>query len=120
MKYSTKTIIIKAENIVGLITVEKFGIPKLACKCSTFVKSLLVAPWPLTLAGLILAGANSKHQDCKQKGQKMKHLPKTWLLGGKQFEDFRRKKEQKHYFRTFKKTQWNTGTLNASIDTHGP
>ena len=50
----------KAKTIVGLITVEKFDLANPVCKCSTFVKSLLVAPWSLTLAGLILAGAKSK------------------------------------------------------------
>ena len=39
------------------------------------------------------------------KVQKMKDLPKTWVLRGKQFEDFRRKKKQEHYSRPFKKTQ---------------
>ena len=29
------------------------------------------------------------------KEQKTKDLPKTWILTGKQFEDFRRKEEQK-------------------------
>ena len=28
----------------------------------------------------------------------MKGIPKTWVLTGKQFEVFRRKKEQKQYF----------------------
>ena len=46
----------------------------------------------------------------------MKDIPKTWVLRGKQFEDFRRKKEQEHYSRPFKKTQWNTRTLKASIE----
>ena len=31
----------------------------------------------------------------KQKVQKMKDFPKTWVLTEKQFEDFRRKREQK-------------------------
>ena len=34
----------------------------------------------------------------------MKDLSKTWVLRGKQFEDFRQKKEQKQYFQPFNKT----------------
>ena len=72
--------------------------------------------WSMTLAGLPSAGANSKPNHYKQKVQKMKAIPKTWVLTGKQFEVFRRKKEQEHYSRPFKKTQWNTRTLKASIE----
>ena len=54
------------KNIVGLSNVEKSDITNPVCKCSTFVKSLFVAPWSLTPAGLILAGANSKPHDYKQ------------------------------------------------------
>ena len=57
----------------------------------------------MTLAGLPRAGANSKPHHYKQNVQKMKDLPKTWVLTGKQFEDFRRKNEQKHYSRPSKK-----------------
>ena len=70
MNYSTKIKKSKAKNIVGLITVKKFDLANAECKCSTFVKSSLVAPWSLTLAGLILAGANSKPHDYKQKYKK--------------------------------------------------
>ena len=70
MNYSTKIIKSKAKNLVGLITVEKIDLANPVCKCSTFVKSLLVAPWSLTLAGPILAGANSKPHDYKQKYKK--------------------------------------------------
>ena len=45
-------------------------------------------------AGLPRAGANSKPHHYKQKVQKMKDLPKTWVRTGKQFEDFRRKKNR--------------------------
>ena len=38
----------------------------------------------------------------RDKRVNMKDLSKTWVLTGKQFEDFRRKKEQKHYSRPFK------------------
>ena len=34
----------------------------------------------------------------KQKVEKMKDIAKTWVLRGKQFEVFRRKKEQKYFF----------------------
>ena len=70
----------------------------------------------LTLAGLPRAGANSKADHYQQKVQKMKDLPNTWGLTGKQFEDFRQQKEQKHISRPFKKTKWNTRPLNATIE----
>ena len=54
-----------------------------------------------------------------KKYKEMKDLPKTWVLRGKQIEDFRRKKKQKHYSRPSKKNQWNTRTLNALIE-QGP
>ena len=82
----------KKKNIVGLITVEKFDLANPLRNCSTFVTSLLAAPWSLTLAGLKLASTNSKPNHYKQKAQKLADLPKTWVLTRKQFEDFRRKK----------------------------
>ena len=72
--------------------------------------------WSLTLAGLLRAGAKSKPHHYKQKVEKMKDTPKTWVLRRKQIEEFRQKKEQEHYSRLFKKTQWNTRTLKASIE----
>ena len=57
----------------------------------------------VTPAGLPRAGANSKPHHYKQKVQKMKGLPKTWVLRGKQFEDFRRKKRTETLFSTFQK-----------------
>ena len=48
--------------------------------------------WSLTLAGLPRAGAKSKPPDFKQNVQKTKGFSKTWVLTGKQFKDFRRKK----------------------------
>ena len=56
----------------------------------------------LTLAGLPRAGSNSEPHYYKQKVQK-KELPRSWVLTGKHFEDFRQKKEQKHYSGPFKK-----------------
>ena len=56
------------------------------------------------------ASANSEPHHQKQKVQKMKDPSKSWVLTGKQFEDFRRKKEQKRIFRPFKNTQWNKQT----------
>ena len=38
----------------------------------------------------VRAGANSKPHHYKQKVQKMKDLPKTWVLTGKQFENLGR------------------------------
>ena len=65
----------------------------------------------LTLAGLASVGANSKPHHCKPKVQKMKGLPKTWVLTGKQFEDFRRKK---HISSSDQTTPWKTRSLNAT------
>ena len=48
-----------------------------------------------TVAGLPGVGANSKAHHYKQKIQKMKELPITWVSRGKQFDDFRRKEEMK-------------------------
>ena len=68
MNYSTKILKIKAKkNIVGVITVKKFDLANSVCKCPRFVKSLLVAPWSLMLAGLILAGSTSKPHNDKKK-----------------------------------------------------
>ena len=47
--------------------------------------------WPLTLAGLLRAGAISKPHDYKQNVQKMKGLLKKWVSTENQFEDFRQK-----------------------------
>ena len=46
--------------------------------------------------------------DYNQKVQKKKDLPRSWVLTGKQVEDFRQKKEQKHYSRHFKKKHSGT------------
>ena len=61
--------------------------------------------WSQTLAGLPRAGANSEPHHYKQKVEKMKDIPKTWVLTGKQFEDFRRKKKDETgtLFSTFQK-----------------
>ena len=67
--------------------------------------------WSLTLAGLPRAGANSKPHDFKQKVQKTKGFPKTWVLTGKQFKDFRRKKNNSSSDQT---TPWKTRSLNAT------
>ena len=56
------------------------------------------------LPGLPRAGANSKPHHYKQNVQKLTDPSKTWVLTGKHFKDFRRKKEQKRVFRPFKKT----------------
>ena len=76
--------------------------------------------WSVTLAGLPRAGAISKPHCYEQNVQKMKDLPKTWVLRGKQFEDFRRQKKNKNtIFDLSKTTQWNTRTLSASTE-QGP
>ena len=55
------------------------------------------------LAGRPRAGEKSKCLHYK-KSTKMKDIPQTWVLTGKQFDDFRRKKN-KHFSRPFKKPQ---------------
>ena len=50
--------------------------------CSTFTYSRLVMTWPMTLAGLPRAVANSKPHDYKQNVQKMKCPLKKWALTG--------------------------------------
>ena len=52
--------------------------------------------WSLFPAEQSVAGTNSKPHHYKHNLQKTKDLPKTWVLRGKQFEDFRRKK--KHFW----------------------
>ena len=54
-----------------------------------------------------------------KKVQKMKDLSKSWVLTGKQFEDFRRKKNRKQNSRTLKNTQWKTMPLITTIES-GP
>ena len=49
-------------------------------------------------------GPKFKAPSLKQKVQKMKDLPKTWVLTGQQLEVFKRKKEEKHYSRPFEKS----------------
>ena len=56
----------------------------------------------MTLAELPRVGAKSKPHHYKQKVQETNYIPKTWVLMGKQFEDFRRKKEHNHFSRPFK------------------
>ena len=69
--------------------------------------------WSLMRIELPRAGANSKPRHYKQKVQKMKDISKTWVLTGKQFEDFRRKKVETK-LPTFEKTQSNKRTLETS------
>ena len=67
----------------------------------------------VTLAGHDKVSDASRAATCRRKFKarslqtkrtKMKDFPKTWVLMGKQVEDFRRKKEQKHYYPPSKKT----------------
>ena len=46
------------------------------------------------LAGIPIAGKNSKPHDYQQNVQKKQDLSKTWVSTVKQFEDFRRKKNK--------------------------
>ena len=48
------------------------------------------------VAGLTHAGGISKPHHYKQRVQKMKDLPKTWVLTANQFEGFRRINNKKH------------------------
>ena len=52
----------------------------------------------------------------QSKVQNMKDLSKTRILTGKQFEDFRRQEEQKHFPRPFKSPREITRTLKASTE----
>ena len=71
MNYSTKIINSKVKTIiVGHKTVEKFDPAIPVCRCSTFVKSLLVATWSQTLGGL------NESPMIKTKSTEMKDLPK--------------------------------------------
>ena len=74
--------------------------------------------WSLTLTGLPRAGANSKPHHYKQKVQKMKDIPKTWVLTGKQFEDFRPKKSKIPVF-AWRTKQRNQKTPKAKTE-HEP
>ena len=63
---------------------------------------------------------NFNSRSLQTKSTKLKDLPKTWFLTEKQFEDFRRKKEQKQYSSPFrKKPNGKQRTPHVSID-HGP
>ena len=65
--------------------------------CSFSIKSSLVMTWSLTLSRLSREDSNSTFHRYKQKVQKMKYLSKTWVLTGKEIEDFRRNKNKKHF-----------------------
>ena len=65
--------------------------------------------WSLSPAGLPRPGSKSKDNHHQQNLQKMKDLSKKWVLTGKQFEDFRRKEEQKHNSRPLKNIRGTNG-----------
>ena len=69
--------------------------------------------WSLTPAELSVAGTTSKPHHYKHNLQKTKDLPKTWVLRGKQFEDFRQKKNTSVPDQT---TPWNKRTLSTIIE----
>ena len=62
--------------------------------------------WSLTLAGLPRVGAKSKPHDYKQKIQKMKDLPKTWVSSKNRL----RISAQKLKTFTFRNREQNKGT----------
>ena len=72
--------------------------------------------WSLKLAGLPrLPRADAKWSPMiTNRSTKSEGLSKTWVLRGKQFEDFWRKREQKQNSRPFKSTPWNTRSLNTT------
>ena len=65
---------------------------------------------------LPITGKKSKPHDYQQNVQKMKDLAKTCVSTGKQIEDFRKEKEEKQNSQLFKKPQWDTRTLEPSIE----
>ena len=93
-------------------SVEKFDQANPVCKCSTFVKSLLVAPWSLTLAGLKLAGANSKPHDYKQRYKKLRPFRKRVSRKNR----LRISDEKNFYSSLHQTTPWHTRPLNARIE----
>ena len=57
--------------------------------------------------------AKSKAHQYKPKVEKTKDIPKTWVFTGKQFEDFRRKKNTSSLDQT---TPWNVRPLYILIE----
>ena len=79
MKYSTKIIGSKAKKKhCWTYNCRKIRNRKSSPLMFNFCEVLLVAPWSLTLAGLILAGANSKphitHKSTKNEGPSKKEF----------------------------------------------
>ena len=68
--------------------------------------------WSMMPTELSRAGTTSKPHHYKHKLQKTKDLPKTWVFRGKQFEDFRRKKNTSGPDQT---TPWNTRPLEKLL-----
>ena len=99
------------------------------CKTGTKKSSPDMFNFDLILAGHGMISDAGRATTCRRKFTapslrtkctKMKDLPKTWVLRGKQFEDFRRKKKNRNIILDLSKTtQWNTRTLIASIE-EGP
>ena len=69
-------------------------------------------------AGLPSAGENSKPHHYK-KSTKIEGPSENMCFNGKTVWRFQTKKEQNHYSRPFKNTQWNTRPINATIE-YGP
>ena len=65
---------------------------------------VLTSHYTVTVVGRVsIFRLNFNSRSLQTKSTKMKDLPKTWFLTEKQFEDFRRKKEQKQYSWPFRK-----------------
>ena len=67
-------------------------------------------------AKLSRAGANSRPHHYKQKVQKMKDPSKTWVLTGKLFEDFRRKKNKNESLDLSKKPSGTDGSCTQLLN----
>ena len=70
----------------------------------------------VTLSGLPGAGANSKPHHFKQKVQKLKDLPKTWVLTGKSLNI---SDEKKTLLAWTEQPRGTHGPLKTTIE-HGP
>ena len=93
----------KKEHIVGLITVEKFDLANSICK-SPILWSLCWSRHDHRRWQSYHVQAQNKSSWLQTKVQILRDLSKTWVLAGKQFEDFRQKRTET-LFSTFQKTQ---------------
>ena len=89
MNYRTKFLKCHTTKIiVAPITVGKFELANLVCKCSAFVLSLLGLSWSPTAAVLQRAGANAKPHDYKRKKNRNEVLSENMASTGNLIENF--------------------------------